>query len=146
MEQKTKGPSSYIYLVECLGPDNFYKIGFATNPQQRLKELQIGCPYELKIILEFPGGLIKEKELHAFYNNSYVRGEWFNLNPLSVELLKMTALLEWAPYSDWILELCLKEENPQSTIQMIHDCYENGGKFARKLMDVLEPMMEAHDR
>lgn len=137
----TKGPASYIYLIECLGPDRFFKIGFAANPQQRLKELQIGSPYELKIILEFPGGFVKEQELHDFYKNSLVRGEWFKFQPITIEFLKMTALQEWFPYTDWLIELALKEDNPQAAIQLLSDCYKEAGRKARKFIEVLEPIM-----
>lgn len=103
MEKKTKKPSSYVYLIECVGSD-FYKIGYAANPEQRLKELQIGCPYELNIANTFPGGLLEEKELHARYTNSAVRGEWFQINKDSLEVYKFMALEKWMPYVDYMID------------------------------------------
>lgn len=137
----TKGPSSYIYLIECLGPDRFYKIGYASHPQQRLKELQTGCPYELNIVLEFPGGFVKEQEIHEFYRHSLVRGEWYNLSPVSLALLQMQSLTEWAPFVNYILELALKEPNPQEAVQMLHDCFSSCVNITQELMDELEPLI-----
>ena len=145
MEKKTKGPSSYIYIVECKGPDKFYKIGFASNPHQRVRELQIDCPYPLEIVLEFPGGFSKEQELHKCYKNSMVRGEWFNLSPISVELLKMSAVGEWAPHIEWLFDMALKE-NPQEAIQSIYNAFSNCVDLTKEVMTKLEPLLEAHDR
>lgn len=137
----TKGPSSYIYLIECLGPDKFYKIGYATNPQQRLKDLQTGCPYELNIVLEFPGGFCKEQEIHEFHKNSLVRGEWYNLTPMAVTILQMQGMAEWAPYVDYIFELALSEADPQKAVQTLYDCFSSCIRITTEAMETLEPML-----
>lgn len=107
METKTKKPSSYVYLIECVGSD-FYKIGYATNPEQRVKELQIGCPYELRMVNSFPGGINEERELHARYNNSAIRGEWFQISKSSLEIYKFMSLEKWMPYADFMVDEALR--------------------------------------
>ena len=57
----------------------FIKIGISNNPSKRLKQLQTGCPFPIKIIKKFEVSNAEEIEtaLHnklSFYNSS---GEWF---------------------------------------------------------------------
>lgn len=59
----------------------FVKIGFATDLKQRLKELQIGCPHDLKIVAVIEGAAPSmERIVHAAFEESRVRGEWFKLD------------------------------------------------------------------
>lgn len=67
-----------VYFLAC---DNKYlKIGFAGNVSERVKELQTGCPFELKLIgvlTDVPEEC--ERWFHAVLREEHVRGEWFNL-------------------------------------------------------------------
>lgn len=69
-----------VYVIRC---NEFYKIGRASNPLQRLGDLQIGCPYELRLVQVFytslAGAAALEAELHERYAEYRVRGEWFAL-------------------------------------------------------------------
>ncbi len=58
-----------------------YKVGTSRNPKFRLKQIQTGCPFRLKI---FYGDLSTgyddgrdEKEIHRRLVDSAVGGEWF---------------------------------------------------------------------
>lgn len=55
------------------------KIGFSNNPEQRLKELQTGCPFPISIFTSFKGSLKREKQLHHQYKDLRVNGEWFKI-------------------------------------------------------------------
>jgi len=57
------------------------KIGIATgSPQERLKQLQTGCPNELVLRAEMPGCQSDESALHRIFARQHVRGEWFHLD------------------------------------------------------------------
>ncbi|MBL4823316.1 MAG: GIY-YIG nuclease family protein [Colwellia sp.] len=77
----------FIYLIRCKST-NFYKIGKTNNIDVRLRDLQTGCPFELKVIFiaeadmgDFLGREISY--LETFLQNNYKvdhkRGEWFEL-------------------------------------------------------------------
>ena len=53
------------------------KIGVSDSPPQRLSELHTGNEDELLIELIIPGDRSVEKHLHAMWQSSSLRGEWF---------------------------------------------------------------------
>lgn len=66
-----------VYFMQA-GP--FVKIGFTSgSPQARAELLQVGCPYEIKVLCTIPGSRRKEKLLQHRYRKFHVRGEWFKL-------------------------------------------------------------------
>ena len=64
------------------------KIGISTNPEWRLKQLQTGCPFEIKLIAVFEKQGHLEKKLHKKLKeykinpltNKKTRGEWFDFS------------------------------------------------------------------
>ena len=84
----------YVYFIKTLANPPMLKIGKASNPEERLSQLQTGCPYELKIV-----GRIKckseshaleiEKSAHQVCRTWFVRGEWFRFNKAWPFLEKM---------------------------------------------------------
>lgn len=69
-----------IYIVRAQGTD-LYKIGFtARQVEERLKEVQTGSPYPLKIIHTFDGSQDDEKRMHLEFKQFLIHGEWFKLN------------------------------------------------------------------
>ena len=69
----------YVYLMKI---GDRAKIGKARDPAQRLKELQTGNPFALKLIgcircLSDGHAFEIEKALHAKFRNQRIRGEWF---------------------------------------------------------------------
>ena len=82
----------YVYLVRC-SDTSFYKIGVADNPTSRLKELQIGNPYPLSLVVTcgFPSSRVAkraESDAHKQMEKYNIHGEWFDLSPKAVEQLK----------------------------------------------------------
>ena len=81
VEQKPQMESvkEYVYLIyNSMGNT---KIGISTRPSQRLKNLQIGSAYELKLLAtrESDKAPTLEKSLHEKYEKYHVRGEWFDI-------------------------------------------------------------------
>lgn len=71
--------SKGIYLLECQG---FYKIGIASNVVQRVKDLQCGNPFSIKVVAFSPVKKAAkiEAELHRTYSKKRTSGEWFALS------------------------------------------------------------------
>ncbi len=70
--------SSMIYFLEADTTPALIKIGYtAKGVQERLSELQIGSPVEIRILGIMEGGCSEEQELHQRFAAYRVRGEWF---------------------------------------------------------------------
>ena len=72
---------TYVYLIACRG---FHKIGVADDPVSRLAGMQIGCPFELRLVCScsFPNrsvALTAEADLHRKLDKHKKHGEWFKL-------------------------------------------------------------------
>lgn len=65
-----------IYLLEC---DNYYKIGYASNLNTRLKHYDTHNP-NYKLIDSKEGSQQDETCLHRLCHNFLVKGEWFCKN------------------------------------------------------------------
>ena len=73
--------TGYIYLVQC-GDSNKHKIGLTRySPTKRLIYMQVGCPYELRLIRaeKVPEVCEVEAMLHGAFSSKHYRGEWFEL-------------------------------------------------------------------
>ena len=64
-----------VYFILC--NNEFVKIGYSANVEQRLKQLQTGNPYPLKLLLVLKGLKDTEKGIHEEFSGSRVNGEWF---------------------------------------------------------------------
>jgi len=70
----------YVYAIGH--PHGYVKIGRSNDPQSRLKKHQTSSPYELWIVAQLPvnDSATVEAELHDYFNDKQVRGEWFELD------------------------------------------------------------------
>ena len=81
---------SYIYIIGGNTPP--YKVGISKNPQRRLKNLQTGSPYPLKIHSLTETCITKTKLLetviHRHLKFKRTSGEWFDvpLEDLKLEI------------------------------------------------------------
>lgn len=77
-----KGEAAYVYAIRAQG-HQAVKIGFATNPHKRLRDLQIGCPLPLTLLWTFLTDNAPELEaaLHRRFRAQRTQGEWFDLGP-----------------------------------------------------------------
>lgn len=75
-----------IYLLKIDTPDcRLYKIGSTKGSvNERIKSLQTGCPYEIRIVevYDTKHGQTIERTLHNRYNHFKTYGEWFSLSIL----------------------------------------------------------------
>lgn len=80
---------SMVYIIQ-MGDFNIYKIGIADNPVKRIKQLQTGNPYKLKLVDSFYKWNARQVELriHKRYNKYKMEGEWFKLSKKQIETLK----------------------------------------------------------
>jgi hypothetical protein len=76
--------TGYIYFVQMdyIGP---IKIGFATYFQNRLRQLQTGSPYKLRLLCLVPGNEQFEKDIHSCFREIRLEGEWFLPHPKLLE-------------------------------------------------------------
>ena len=65
---------TFIYFISS---QNQIKIGYSNNPIKRLKNMQVGNPNELVLLLFYEGSIYEEQELHTKFSEYHVRGEWF---------------------------------------------------------------------
>lgn len=76
------------FYVIALGDDGPCKLGYATNPTQRLCNLQIGNHLELKLYSRWIAtGMTAEKLewiVHKAFRATWLRGEWFDTTPAEV--------------------------------------------------------------
>lgn len=68
-----------VYFIEAVGTDTV-KIGVtAGDPEDRLKQLQTGCPHKLRLRVAIHGDLRLEQWLHQQFDHLCIGGEWFRL-------------------------------------------------------------------
>jgi len=79
--------------VYFIASTNYVKVGVASNPQNRLRDIQTACPLELELLATFPGGYVLEAILHKVIDRHRVRGEWFKRTEKVVEIIDAAAAL-----------------------------------------------------
>lgn len=68
-----------VYFIGA--EDGPVKIGRAFVPEQRLKEIQCGYPYPLKVLATIKGGRGLERAYHERFAAHRLNGEWFERHP-----------------------------------------------------------------
>lgn len=108
--------SGFVYLVSQAASD-YYKIGKSKNPYRRKTTLQTGSPLELGIEARvFSLDCLElERQLHLYFSEHWVRGEWFQLTQSLVssfvsiammldDQIEQTPLLDGGDRQMWIGE------------------------------------------
>lgn len=100
--KKRDDGTQYVYFIR-MGDDGPVKIGIAKDPQGRLRDLQVGCPFPLKLLATVSGGMEKEQRLHEELQEFRMEGEWFQPTPevfavVERELLA-PSVTSWKPVS-----------------------------------------------
>lgn len=76
------GEQGYVYCFrEKEGIERYVKIGYSTNPQKRIAEVQTGNPRVLEIVGYFEGTEADERAMHAKHAASNKLQEWFRPTP-----------------------------------------------------------------
>lgn len=98
-----------VYFIYCAG---FVKIGTTRILHKRLSTLQMGAPWQTRIVSLLAGGRITEDYLHSVFRELSIGGEWFRLGPdlrqaiieTAPEPLRGHLEEEEADYKEWIRE------------------------------------------
>lgn len=75
------GPGQGFVYFAYIGADApvYVKVGFSKyDPRKRLKNLQTGCPFPIKLLGFVIGHKVQEEELHDVLRGYRVQGEWFD--------------------------------------------------------------------
>lgn len=77
----------YIYLI---GSDfsKPVKIGFSINPWARVKEIALGHPEAVKVLLSIKADQKLERQIHKALKEFQVRSEWFQINEAVLDCLR----------------------------------------------------------
>ena len=75
-----------IYFIQE-GETGPIKIGYSSNPYSRLAAMQTSHAGQLHLIATMPGTSKKEKELHFFFDDLHIMGEWFSPDPFLIKCL-----------------------------------------------------------
>lgn len=103
MHNDPYAPHLYIFQSDVTGA---IKVGRTKDVQARLRQLQTGCPYRLKLLLFVENHGDQEKYIHSLMQRHKVRtsptvGEWFAYEALPelpdrlYELLPIPFMDEW---------------------------------------------------
>lgn len=85
VKTKKKQRKTNNYWLYAIGYENLVKIGFSYDVPRRLRDLQTGCPGNLKILWRLDlqetnrnRALKFERKIHRQCRNYRLRGEWFD--------------------------------------------------------------------
>lgn len=80
--------SGYVYLLKS--PTGYWKIGRTKNPDDRRRTFNVKLPFEVEFeaLIACEDMYVTEGDLHAFFRNFRVNGEWFKLSDKVVEQIK----------------------------------------------------------
>ena len=75
----------YIFKTD----NNMYKIGVASNPHNRLKGVQTGCPTKVEFVFSTYTyrALNVEAIIHEVFKENRIIGEWFNFSDDKLEFV-----------------------------------------------------------
>lgn len=68
--------TGFVYFI---GDGECVKIGFSTNPKNRLSNLQVGSSKELKLLYTIQGSEKDERAIQNLFSDYYERGEWYKI-------------------------------------------------------------------
>ncbi len=88
---------TYLYLIQC-SDSSYYKIGISDSPSDRLAGLQLGCPYELVLIMACAlstrsAAKSAESDIHQKLAHFNIHTEWFDLTEKQIATIKHDMLL-----------------------------------------------------
>ena len=86
-----KDRSGFVYVIQA--DNGLCKIGRARDAQERLRQLSVASPCELRLIVAWPDGnpSFLEAFIHEMWKEYRVRGEWFCIPEKTVAFWEATA-------------------------------------------------------
>jgi len=85
----------YVYVVGSGRPGEPVKIGWSGDPESRLRSLQTGSAYRLRLMTRYSGPRDLEKFLHDRFSRLRTHGEWFDFGGEDPVALIPEAVGEW---------------------------------------------------
>ena len=77
-----KNTNGLVYFIHMENNMKVFKIGYTTDLKTRLADLQVAHPYCLQVYATIENASKKkETEMHCFFKEKHVRGEWFAITP-----------------------------------------------------------------
>ena len=89
-----RNKQKYIYAMQC---NDFVKFGMSHRPEFRIKELQIGNPYKIILLLAVPYNSchLIEKQIHHYFDGKRETGEWFRVDDAIRDFVKYLKNIEY---------------------------------------------------
>lgn len=80
----------FVYLLAAFHDKQLYKIGRATNPNNRLRTFNVKLPFPVayECVIETGDMYRLERELHRLFDDKRLDGEWFRLSQSDVQYIK----------------------------------------------------------
>ncbi len=86
-----KARQSVVYFIQ-MREDGPIKIGKTANSVEwRLSELQTGNPYKLRVLSTLRADVILEQQLHSYFDEYRMEGEWFQPHPEVYAMAQLAA-------------------------------------------------------
>ena len=105
-----------IYFIQC-GKNGPIKIGQTdNNVQDRVKQLQTGCPYELNVLWIYHGDEYTESSIHEIFQHERMNGEWFHPSEKLFKFIELKLANGYDIYSQNNNDPILLEEFSQEFI------------------------------
>ncbi len=93
----------HLYIIQS-DVTGAIKIGRSKNPQRRLKQLQTGSPYELRLLLVLENMADLERKLHRDlkgYRFRSTQGEWFDFESTGSLPIWICEKIDWDVANTW---------------------------------------------
>jgi len=84
--------SGFVYFVQA-GIDGPIKIGWAIDPLDRVRELQVGNHEQLQLLMTVADNGTLEMTLHERFRDLHIRGEWFRPEGDLADVLWLSGLV-----------------------------------------------------
>ena len=131
----------YLYVIT---DGEFQKIGTATNPHTRVKELQTGNPRKLHVLktFEHENAQKLERAFHYLMDSGRQQGEWFKMTER--ELHGITMVLECFNVKSASFYVGEKHEIHQRTEQIKAQCNDTASTSCKKCGKKFKPVNSWH--
>jgi hypothetical protein len=93
--------AGFVYFFVTHPRGDKIKIGYTTNPGERIATLRTASPVELRILAVFRGTKSDEAMLHEHFAAHRIHGEWFKMNPELRQFIKRVWEDEYCELSRW---------------------------------------------
>ena len=148
---------SYVYAIGDTD-HRLVKIGYSNDPQRRLTNIQITCPFAVSILWQTEGGATLEDALHGHFKSYHVRGEWFEFpagqnaaaligqaaEAIARGVPKLGAAIVDAAFCDPV-DAVMEPDAPEDPAATTDDDQEHAGVLVR-VADVIERLQLSLDR